>query len=95
MSEHDIEYAVFDALRREAIARLFGESDGGKFTTEKYADSYSRVTSKEAGRRGVDRFPPIETKLARGHLEDCDFVIAIGEDEWLTTDSREAGQSDD
>jgi len=85
----NVEYLLFDMLRREAIGRLFSEGSGGSFTTQQYADSYSRVTSKKANRRGNDRFPAIPMDQAEGHLNDCNYVISLGSDEWITTDSRE------
>ena len=84
----DVERLLFETARQDAIARLFGFHDGGEFTTEQYADSYARVCSAAANRRGSSRFPAIALDVARGHLADCESVIMVGVDSWMTTDSR-------
>lgn len=84
----DVEYLLFSFLRRKAIGRLCADDEGAVFTTQQYAESYARVCS-EGRRSGELLVPPIPIENARNHLEDCEYVICIGKDEWLSTDGRE------
>jgi len=77
--------ALHLAFQYQAIAKLFPDDHGGVFTTQQFRKSMGEVLFDK---RTIKKRKPPPLEICRRQLRINSLVIELGNDEWLTTDSR-------